>query len=81
MKLRYRGLCYKSNEKVIETESTGITASYRGTTYEIRRSVNLPVSQPSVNLQYRGIAYTRSQTPAIKPPTQPNSRNFNQAFS
>ena len=81
MQLRYRGLSYESNEKVIETESTGITASYRGRNYEVRRPVNLPDSQPIAYLQYRGVAYTHSQTPAIEPPTQPESGNLNQALS
>ena len=81
MKLRYRGLSYESNEKVIETESTAITASYRGTTYEVRRPVNLPDSQRIAYLQYRGVAYTHSETPAINSPAQPKSGNLNQAFS
>lgn len=81
MQLRYRGLSYESNEKVIETESTGITASYRGRTYEVRRPVNLPDSQPIAYLQYRGVAYTKSKTPAIQPLTQPESGNLNQSFS
>ena len=81
MQLRYRGLSYESNEKVIETQSTGITASYRGTTYEVRRPVNVPDSQAIAYLQYRGVAYTRSQSPVIELPTQPKSGNLNQAFS
>jgi hypothetical protein len=81
MQLRYRGLSYKSNEKVIETEPTGITAIYRGTTYEVRCPVNFPDSQPIAYLQYRGVAYTQSKTPAIKPPKQPENGNLNQSFS
>ena len=81
MQLRYRGLSYESNEKVIDTESTGITASYRGTTYEVRRPVNLPHSQAIAYLQYRGVAYTQSKSPVINPPTQPEGGNLNQLFS
>jgi hypothetical protein len=81
MQLRYRGLSYESNEKVIETELTGSTATYRGTAYEVRSPVNLADSQPIAYLQYRGVAYTQSKTPAIKPPKQPKSGNLNQSFS
>jgi len=73
MKLHYRGNCYESDTQVIETHDSGITAKYRGLTYQVRHLLPRTCSQPPVNLKYRGVAYTRGQAPAIKSRSQPST--------
>ncbi|NEQ28732.1 MAG: DUF4278 domain-containing protein [Microcoleus sp. SIO2G3] len=73
MKLRYRGNSYESHPQVIETHDTGITAKYRGLTYQVHRPLASTCPQPPVNLKYRGMAYTRGQVPAIKSRSQPST--------
>ncbi len=73
MKLHYRGNSYESYPQVIETHETGITAKYRGLSYEVRHLLARTCSSPLVNLKYRGIAYIKDQAPAIKPRSQPST--------
>ena len=67
MKLYYRGVSYESNPQIIETVETGVTAMFRGQTYQVRCSLVKAYSQPQMNLKYRGVAYTLNPTPAINP--------------
>lgn len=39
MKLFYRGVSYESNPQIIETVETGVTAMFRGQTYQVRCSL------------------------------------------
>ncbi len=76
MKLHYRGNSYESHPQRIETYDTGITAKYRGQTYQVRRPLARTGSQPLMNLKYRGIVYTIytiDQDPASKSRLQPSS--------
>ena len=81
MELQYRGLPYKSTAQVFQTVESGIRAKYRGRTYVVCCPVNTPTPQASINLKYRGVSYTPSQTPAIKPLLQPIGNILNRVFS
>ncbi len=54
MQLIYRGIPYTPNKATIETTDAGISATFRGQTYNIRRPAffNAPYSR---NLVYRGV--------------------------
>ena len=58
MQLQYRGNSYESHPQVIETYDTGITAKYRGQTYQVPRPLARTCSGPLASLKYRGVAYT-----------------------
>ena len=73
MKLHYRGNSYESHPQMIETYDTGITAKYRGLTYQVRCPLERTCSQSLMNLKYRGLAYTKDQAPAIKSRSQPST--------
>jgi hypothetical protein len=55
MKLSYRGISYDSNFLELPTLETGITAQYRGTTYQLRHApVEVPLHHPS-GIIYQGV--------------------------
>lgn len=80
MKLHYRGLSYESHPQIIDTIDTRVTGIFRGQTYQVRRPLGEPCSQPHMNLKYRGVAYTIKPNPAIKPQISPENNGINSAF-
>jgi hypothetical protein len=57
MKLTYRGVSYESNPSNLELIEQEIGGKYRGATWKQKYLRHIPVSQPKIDLKYRGIAY------------------------
>jgi hypothetical protein len=69
MKLTYRGTSYDYNPPTVEFSNSDTVGKYRGLDVRFRNPVKTPVLQPTLDLMYRGVAYTtKSQeeaTPVI----------------
>ena len=65
MKLFDRGVSYEFNPQIIETFETGVTAMFRGQTYQIRHPRVGAYSQRQMNLKYRGVAYRVNPTQSM----------------
>ena len=63
MQLTYRGQSYTASPTVAPV-ATSITISYRGQSYQLRRSPD-PLVKPQANLVYRGVPYVTDSTPAV----------------
>ncbi len=81
MKLSYRGASYESTSHTVDSIETGITAKFRGQTYQKSLPINLPVDQPAVALKYRGVSYTPDEAFASKPQTSPIISTISPALS
>lgn len=58
MQLKYRGTTYDYQPPAVAMESSSVVGQYRGLEWRFRRSRPLAVQQPTLNLIYRGVAYT-----------------------
>ena len=65
MKLTYRGIAYDYNPPAVATVEDQATGTYRGVDIRFRNVKKGAVQQPTLDLVYRGVAYT---TGAIKAP-------------
>lgn len=58
MKLSYRGVSYEHNSPQLEIMAGAVGGQYRGATWNHKYLRHIPVPQPKVDLQYRGVAYS-----------------------
>lgn len=66
MKLTYRGISYEYNPPLVETADVEAVGKYRGLEWRFRNPTKLPVTQASLDLKYRGVAYsTNSQVEEV----------------
>ena len=52
--LSYRGVNYESTPSTVEVAEVEVTGKYRGQVSKVRKLENIPVSQPTSELKYRG---------------------------
>jgi hypothetical protein len=76
MKLTYRGVSYDYNPPQVEFSNSNTVGKYRGLDVRFRNPVKVPVQQPTLDLVYRGVAYTTNPdnvatTPISAPVTAP----------
>lgn len=57
MRLTYRGLPYTYEPATVDQAETQLRGHYRGQSYAMTYARHIPVPQPALDLQYRGIAY------------------------
>ncbi|NJO77217.1 MAG: DUF4278 domain-containing protein [Cyanobacteria bacterium RM1_2_2] len=72
MKLTYRGVSYEYNPPKVEYGDRTQVGKYRGVDIRFRNLPKAPVLQPTLDLIYRGAAYTTHPTavePAAKAPS------------
>jgi hypothetical protein len=70
MKLCYRGVGYPYDSSSIEHVETEGNRMFLGKTYRLRQPIYQP-KQQTLNLVYRGVAYSIGDDPASQPPLQP----------
>ncbi len=88
MRLTYRGLPYNHESAVVDEVETQLRGRYRGQSYALTYPRHIPVPQPALDLQYRGIAYrtktngeiesrepVTAKTSAMAPTLSNSSRN------
>lgn len=68
MKLRYRAVDYDRVPPTLELTEGEIMGQYRGVNWRCHTLKEVPVPQPSHDLQYRGVAYRSGQTPKQQTP-------------
>lgn len=66
MKLTYRGVAYEYNPPVVETTLGEVGGKYRGLDWRFRNLKKPPVLQPTVDLTYRGVRYSRGTVPTVE---------------
>lgn len=62
MKLTYRGVSYDYNPPTVEYGDRTQVGKYRGVDVRFRNIKKAPVLQPTLDLIYRGVAYTANPT-------------------
>lgn len=73
MRLSYRGLPYTCEPQTMDEAETQLRGRYRGQNYALMYPRHIPVPQPVLDLQYRGITYrtkTMGEIEARRYPTQ-----------
>lgn len=65
MKLNYRGVSYDYTPANVEFSETNLVGKYRGLDIRFRKPTKTPVQQPTLDLVYRGAAY--STQPVVEP--------------
>jgi D-alanyl-D-alanine carboxypeptidase len=70
MRLCYRGVMYSYNSNSTQSVETTETALFLGQTYRVRRPIYQP-GQPTLNLVYRGVAYSTGTGSTKQQPRQP----------
>ncbi|WAL61627.1 DUF4278 domain-containing protein [Thermocoleostomius sinensis] len=58
MKIKYRGVSYEYNPPAVEYGDLSQSGKYRGLDVRFRNPKKVPVLQPTLDLLYRGTAYT-----------------------
>lgn len=66
MKLTYRGVSYDYNPPTVEFSSSNTVGKYRGLDVRFRNPIKIPVLQPTLDLVYRGVAYTTNPKPQVE---------------
>ncbi|PSN18085.1 hypothetical protein C7271_14390 [filamentous cyanobacterium CCP5] len=61
MKLTYRGVQYNHTPAAVDTAVTDETGKFRGVDIRFRTLKKSPTQQPTLDLVYRGVAYTTGQ--------------------
>ncbi|KGF72912.1 hypothetical protein DO97_04230 [Neosynechococcus sphagnicola sy1] len=61
MKLMYRGVAYEYTHPTLEITEGEIAGKYRGQPWQRHYLKHIPVPQPTMNLMYRGVAYSKNQ--------------------
>ncbi|MBD2541055.1 DUF4278 domain-containing protein [Coleofasciculus sp. FACHB-SPT36] len=66
--LSYRGINYESTPAAVEVAEVEVTGKYRGQVCKVRKTENMPVSQPTSGLKYRGatVIPQASPTPLVE---------------
>lgn len=67
MKLTYRGISYDYNPPQVVMSTSKTAGKYRGLDVRFRNPAKVPVQQPTLDLQYRGAAYTTNTRPEALP--------------
>ncbi len=67
MQLTYRGVKYDYNPPTVELKTIDEVGKFRGVDIRFRTVKRNPVQQPTLDLKYRGVAYTTGAAPAIEP--------------
>ncbi len=70
MKLTYRGVTYDYNPPKVEYGDRQEVGKYRGVDIRFRNIKKAPVMQPTLDLLYRGVAYTTNPA-AVEPTVEP----------
>jgi hypothetical protein len=67
VKMKYRGIEYKSETSLLEMKESDIIGKYRGSHWNYRLPKHIPQLQPKPFLTYRGVAYSTcpNATPEI----------------
>jgi hypothetical protein len=68
MKINYRGLSYEYTPPEVEYGDLTQSGKYRGVDIRFRNSKKVPVQQPTLDLIYRGAAYTTNTAGAVEAP-------------
>lgn len=71
MKLSYRGVEYDYTPPAVDMQTSEDRGSYRGVDIRFRTVQKSPVQQPSLDLVYRGVAYSTGVAAAPAPVAQP----------
>lgn len=61
MKINYRGVSYEYNPPQVEYGDLTQSGKYRGVDVRFRNPQKTPVLQPTLDLIYRGVAYTTNE--------------------
>jgi len=61
MKINYRGVSYEYNPPQVEYGDLTQSGKYRGVDVRFRNPKKTPVLQPTLDLIYRGVAYTANE--------------------
>ncbi len=72
MQMCYRGISHYYLSCSVETKDTQTRAQFRGKTYKVRRPTYEP-NQEKLNLVYRGVAYSTSDSTPSTPPSRKRS--------
>jgi hypothetical protein len=70
MKLTYRGVSYEYNAPQVEYGDATQVGKYRGLDIRFRNLKKALVLQPTLDLLYRGVAYTANPAPATETQTE-----------
>jgi hypothetical protein len=73
MKLTYRGVSYDYNPPQVQFSNSEMVGKYRGLDIRFRNPVKVPIQQPTLDLIYRGVAYTTNPAIATEAPVSPGS--------
>lgn len=66
MRLSYRGAQYHHEPTPVDLIDSGISGQYRGQTLNFAYPRHIPVPQPTIQLQYRGVPYRTTATGKIE---------------
>jgi hypothetical protein len=72
MKLTYRGVSYDYTPPTVDTATADDSGKFRGVDIRFRTVKKAPVQQPTLDLVYRGVAYSTG-TPAEVEPVAPTT--------
>lgn len=62
MKLIYRGVAYQYSPPQLRLTQTELVLKYRGANWRSRQLLEVPMQKPDLQLKYRGIAYSTTQS-------------------
>jgi hypothetical protein len=62
MKLLYRGIPYQCNPPYFRIIETELALKYRGANWRLQQLLEVPMQKPDLQLKYRGIAYSTTQS-------------------
>lgn len=71
MKLTYRGISYNYNPPTTSLKAVDEVGKFRGVDIRFRTVAKAPVQQPTVDLVYRGLAYSTGVTAEVAPVVAP----------
>ncbi|QQE65937.1 hypothetical protein GFS31_26290 [Leptolyngbya sp. BL0902] len=71
MKLTYRGVSYEYTPPTVALKAVDESGKFRGVDIRFRTITKAPVQQPTLDLMYRGVAYSTGSTVDVAPVTAP----------
>lgn len=71
MKLKYRGFAYEYNPTKVDTVEGKAGGIYRGIPWQQRIPQIVQVTEPSLNLKYRGVGYCKGRVKLMGVDTEP----------
>jgi hypothetical protein len=71
MKLTYRGVSYDYNPPTVDLKAIDEVGKFRGVDIRFRTVTKAPVQQPTLDLMYRGVAYSTGATANVAPVAAP----------